>query len=432
VIVFLTVYLGLIAGRQPIEMRVDPAVRSVRMLLDGTEMGQLTAPPWRAFIDFGPTIQPRELVAVGLNEKGEEIARASQVINLPRPTAELEIVVDRDAKGTPKRATLKGSHVSYADVRRASLKLDLSSVSLDRHYSASLPSLDMRRPHVLSAEMRFVDGTTARREVVFGGEFAETMPTQLTPTVIKRTSATDARPPEDCFLSKGSPLRFSQVEKAKAILVIVRDPDPSEMKGALLFTAVIGGSIDTVVMRHAAKLDPDTTMELMSPAADRVIVPDQPTAILFPSFTNNDTKEGLYWFLTSTKIRGTAADAPRRWADAVAVAAVKALSDGRRRAVLLVLGSASDASYHSPAAVRQYLTSVGVPLFVWSVTGPRPDLADSWGEVEDVSSMEKIEQASEGIKRTLDEQRIAWIYADPLTALHADVKEGCGYARLAR
>ena len=32
-ITFLTVYLGLIAGHQPIEMRVDPAVKSVRLLL---------------------------------------------------------------------------------------------------------------------------------------------------------------------------------------------------------------------------------------------------------------------------------------------------------------------------------------------------------------------------------------------------------------
>ena len=59
-ITFLTVYLGLIAGHQPVEMRVDPAVRTVRLLLDGKKIETFGAPPWRSIVDFGPTIQPHE------------------------------------------------------------------------------------------------------------------------------------------------------------------------------------------------------------------------------------------------------------------------------------------------------------------------------------------------------------------------------------
>jgi hypothetical protein len=430
VIVFLTVYLGPITGRQPFELRVDPAVKLVRLYLDGQKVDALGAPPWRTIIDLGKTIQPHELVAQGLDEKGEEIARVSQIINLPRPTAELEIVVDHDAKGIPTFVTLTGFHVSYSDVRRATLKLDLVPLKLDRNFRAALPAVDMRRPHDLAAEMRFADGTVARREVVFGGEFAETMPTQLSATAVTARAAPDAAA-ADCFVNNGAPLRVSNVEKAGATLIVVRDPDPAEVKGALLFGAVINGSIDTAVMRRASTLDADTTMELMSPAADRVVEADRPTAILFPSFTNTEAKIGLYWFLTSTKIRGTAVDAPRRWADAVAVAAVKAISSGRRRAVLLVLGNKPDTSYHAPEAVREYLASVGVPLFVWSVFG-NSDVGAHWGEVDDVSTMEKMAAATEKIRGALDIQRIAWIYADPFTALHAEVKDGCGYARLAR
>ena len=430
-IVFLTVYLGLIAGRQPFEMRVDPAVHMVRLYLDGQKVETLGAPPWRTIVDLGKTIQPHELVAVGYDEKGEEIARTPQILNLPRATAELEIVLDRDAKGMPKAAALSGFHVGYADIRRATLKLDLVPLKLDRKFRASLPSVDMRRPHDLAAEMRFEDGTVARREVVFGGEFAETMPTQLTPTIFNTRVAARDVPPADCFVKDGAPLRVSNVEKAGAVVVAVRDPDPAETKGALLFTAVTGGSIDTTVMRNAAMLDKDTTMELMSPAADRVVAPDQPTAILFPSFPNPGSREGLYWFLTTTKIRGNSVDAPRRWADAIAVAAVKAMASGRRRVVLLVLGSKPDTSYYSPEAVREYLASIGVPLFVWSVFG-NSDYSKGWGEVEDVSTMEKMNAAAEKIRQALDIQRIAWIYADPLTALRAEVKEGCGFARLAR
>ncbi|HEV2719827.1 MAG TPA: hypothetical protein VG323_07385 [Thermoanaerobaculia bacterium] len=428
-ITFLTVYLGLIAGRQPVEMRVDPAIKIVRILLDGQKVDTLAAPPWRLIVNFGPTITPHELVAVGLNERGEEVMRTTQFLNLPRPTAELEIEIERDAKGTPRHATLAGFHVSYADVRHATLKLDVIPLKLDRNFQASLPAIDMKRPHVLSAEMRFADGTVARREIVFGGEFAESVPTQLTPTAVTQSGPSN-RPADDCFVSNGEPLRINGVEKPGATLIIVRDPDPSDINAALLFTAISNGRVDTAALRTAAPLDPDTTMELMSPAPDRVVAADKPTAFLFPSYPNPNAKEGVYSFLTSVKIRGTTGETPRRWADAVAVAAVKAVSSGRRRAVLLVLGNKADSSFHGAASVRQYLASIGVPLFVWSVFGHPGD--PGWGEVEDVSTLEKLEAATEKIRGALDTQRIAWIYADPFTALHAQVREGCGYARLAQ
>lgn len=431
-IVFLTLYLGLIAGRQPFELRVDPAVKTVNLYLDGNNVETIAAPPWRASVDLGDTIQPHELVARGLDRNGNEIARVSQVLNLPRATAELEIVLDHDAAGMPKHATLSGFHISYADVRRATLKLDVVPLTLDRKYRASLPPVDMRRPHVLAAEMRFADRTVARREIVFGGEFGESMPTQLTPVAVTaRADAGSARLSPDCFVNNGQPLRASNVEKEGAVVIAVRDPNPAETNGALHFKAITGDPLDIAVMRNIAMLDRDTTMELMSPAADRFIAPDRPTAVLFPSFPDPGSREGLYRLLTTTKIRGIALDAPRRWADAVAVAAVKAMSSGRRRVVLLVLGGKRDASGHSPEAVRAYLASLGVPLFVWSPFGPT-DLGNGWGEVEDVSSLEKMNAAAAKIRSALDVQRIAWVYADPLTALRAEVKDGCGYARLAR
>jgi len=428
-IAFLTLYLGLIAGRQPFELRVDPAVKRVNLYVDGNKVETIAAPPWRASVDLGDAIQPHEIVAQALDRNGHEIARASQLLNLPRATAELEIVLDHDAKGMPRHAALTGHHISYADVRRAALTLDLVPLTLDRKYRASLPAVDMRRPHVLAAEMRFADRTVARREVVFGGSFGESMPAELTPVAV--TTRADVGNAPDCFVSHGEPLRVSNVAKEGAVVIAVRDPDPADTKNALHFKAMTGDPLDIAVQRSIGLLDRDTTMELMSPAADRVVEPDQPTAVLFPSYPDPGSREGLYWFLTTTRIRGIALDAPRRWADAVAVAAVKSMSSGRRRVVLLILGGKRDASEHSPEAVRAYLESVGVPLFVWSVFGPT-ELGKGWGEVEDVSTLEKMQAAAQKIRRVLDTQRIAWIYADPLTALRAEVKDGCGYARLAR
>jgi ketosteroid isomerase-like protein len=51
---------------------------------------------------------------------------------------------------------------------------------------------------------------------------------------------------------------------------------------------------------------------------------------------------------------------------------------------------------------------------------------------DETGAEDQVEAATEAIRRDLDAQRIAWIYADPLTALHAEAKPECGYARLAR
>src|SRR5207244_12935392 len=103
-IVFLTLYLGLVSGKQPLALKVDANVKSVRIVIDGTPLATLIEPPWRAEIDFGPALLPHEVDAVGLDAGGKEIARALQFVNVPRPSAEAEIVVDRNADGRPARA----------------------------------------------------------------------------------------------------------------------------------------------------------------------------------------------------------------------------------------------------------------------------------------------------------------------------------------
>src|SRR5947209_7351042 len=88
-IIFLSLFLGIAAGPQPVTLQVIGPVRTVRLLLGGREVAALTSPPWRALIDFGAELTPRELTAIGFDEHGTEVARATQILNLPRPTAEL-------------------------------------------------------------------------------------------------------------------------------------------------------------------------------------------------------------------------------------------------------------------------------------------------------------------------------------------------------
>jgi len=111
---------------------------------------------------------------------------------------------------------------------------------------------------------------------------------------------------------------------------------------------------------------------------------------------------------------------------------VQAMAGARRRAVVFAIGRASDASRYDGQTVRRYLASIGVPLFVWSLTGPRPELTAAWGEILDVSDQGKLRAATDLLKKNIAAQRIAWLDTDPIHALRATVKASCGLARVAK
>jgi hypothetical protein len=77
--------------------------------------------------------------------------------------------------------------------------------------------------------------------------------------------------------------------------------------------------------------------------------------------------------------------------------------------VVLVLGPRpADKSTATPRSVRGYLDDLGVPLFVWA-SRPRGAGDLGWGEVEDVSTYGKLEQAVERLRERLAAQRLAWL-----------------------
>ena len=183
-------------------------------------------------------------------------------------------------------------------------------------------------------------------------------------------------------------------------------------------------------MRRAIPLDDGTVISVVWPVAARLSDGKGTTSILFPSaniLTPTNLLDPMLMEFDPKHGEGE----ERQFTDAVAVAGLQAVG-AQRRAVILILSSTADVSEHDPAAVRRYLASLGVPLFVWSVTGARPDLADAWGEVEDVSNLAKLDAASKRLRRVLDEQRIAWVEVDPLTALTLQARGDCGITPLAR
>ena len=207
-----------------------------------------------------------------------------------------------------------------------------------------------------------------------------------------------------------------------------RDEDSVYLAGKQV---VIVADCDEIGRKHAqrvaASIHPHAVgiRIVKSFSAERFEHDGNEAALLFPpSYDYDATDTGMMRFLSI--VGPPANDEPLRFADAVAVAGVRAVTGGQRRAVVYILSGKPDTSRSDPAAVRRYLASLGVPLFVWSVSGPRPDAAESWGDVQDVSSLPKLGEAVNRIRKTLQEQRIAWVDVDPLTALRLEANHSCG------
>jgi len=432
-IVFVSLFLGIAAGLQSIDVQTDPAVRSVRMFLSGREVAALTQPPWHAAIDLGRELDPRALEAIGYDEKGNEVGRATQILNLPRGEAEIEIVLQSGPIG-PVAADLRWEHVQFKSPRKAVIFFDGKRLKIDTNYHAQFPQVEWSRPHLIAAEMQFGDGVVARREIVVGGAVADTAKSELTPILLTVSSSQQSASFENCLLSDGQAVRTAAVEKPTAVVIFVRDPDASEAIHALDPTRQLrSGYFSQSSALRTIALDNGTSMRMLWPIPRKYVEPGrQRTALLFDSSWDvSGSTLGIPWFVTR-EYSGRTFDEPRMFADAVAVAGLRAMSESRRRAVVFILSSNRDSSANDPAAVRRYLDDIGVPLFVWSLSGPRPELADSWGPVDDVSTIAGLHAASDRLRRTLSAQRIAWVDVDPLTALRLRADPRCGLATVAR
>jgi len=114
------------------------------------------------------------------------------------------------------------------------------------------------------------------------------------------------------------------------------------------------------------------------------------------------------------RIRGQQAQpSPYRYADAAAVAGVRAASSGSRRAVILLLTwTDDDRSLRSADSVRHYLERIHVPLYVWSLGEVTPPLtlpASAWGDYVDVSSPTKFRGAVNRLLEDLGRQSVVWL-----------------------
>lgn len=420
-IAFLTLFLGLTLGPQPIELSVSGPVAAVELLLDGAPAGRLAGPPWSGQIDFGTSLVPHELVARALDKQGNEIGRTQQWLNLARPPAEVEILLENDPSGRPVAARLTWQSRTGESPSAIGVTFDDKPLVMDPGGRIKLPAWDPETSHVLTAELRFSGALFARRDVVFGGRWGDQVSTELTAVPVRVRPGKQMPPAERMegwFRSGGRPLTVAAVEEGPAELLVVRD---LVLRGDL--EKLISGGARTAPLvnqgqrtsirdqrspeyrRFHMTLEKDDALRFVWPVS-RPVASQGQLAELFDVSRDFVAREGgLLWFLARFSPRD---DEPthQRLADAVAVAGVQALSANRRRAVLLVLSAqAPDVSRSSPALVRRYLEAIRVPLFVWTLGDP----AAAWEAAEEVSSLGKMRKAFNRLAEELAAQRIIWI-----------------------
>ena len=420
-IAFTTLFLGLVLGTHPIDVAVEGPVTGVAVELDGKPVGRMNGQPWSLDVDLGRELSPHELVARALDSSGREVARAGQWLNVPRPPAEVALLLERNAEGRAVAARVTWQSLLGTTPERIAVTFDGKPLDVGDPSRIVLPEYSSDTTHMISAEVAFSPAVTSRAGVVLGGSSRSDVTSELTgiPVRVRRPALPPPEEMQGWFRKDDEPLRVVAVERGSALLLVVRDTDHSEALsklgsgGRTTFTKGMRGAIpefDPDASRAETRLGDSDRIRFIWPRASRTPGSQVPTELFDSSRDFAGSFAGLHWLLTriSHPIQKVADE---RFADAVAVAGLQAYAAYGRRAVVLILGrQTADTSQYAPAAVRAYLEKIRVPLFVWSLENRTADrVAAAWGPAEDVSSFPKLKAAFEKLRSELDSQQMVWV-----------------------
>ena len=420
---FLTLFLGIVAGPQEVALLADPQVTRVELRLDGDTVAKAEGSPWEMEINLGAVPLPHLLEAVGFDSDGDEVGRARQFLNVPRPSAEVSLILRRGV-GDGLEAQLAWENATGTSPTAKTVILDEKEVPILEGDRVDLSGIDPRQLHVLQAELWFPDLSSARGHLVFGGEYVDETSAELTawPVALAKGSA-KVSDMDRWFVSDGAPLRVVAVEKGLASLLIVRAPGVSKRLQSLIGVpqsspqgqssgiGPIQGRIDSSpadLQKNAVSFGDDTRIRLVAPRALKSAGRQVDFDLFSVSPEIRARQGGLFWIL-SQEVQVGGVTSKVRLQDAVTLAGLQAAGTDHRRAVLLILAAAwEDSSRFEVATVRRYLTSLNVPLIVWQLGDDAP-VAAAWGAIENMSSFGDLKRAWRSLEKSLNRQRIVWL-----------------------
>jgi hypothetical protein len=226
-VTFVSLFLWLMTDIHPVKVAVDPAVASVEIFLDGESVGFATGPKWEVMCNFGATLRPHELVAVARDEAGRELDRATQVVNLPRAAAEVEVAFEGGSPDAPD--TLRVITASAERLEPLAIFVTFDGLMLpksgDRQFV--LPPYDPNQVHIVTAEAHFPGSVTARRDVTFGGTYGGRVATELTavPVTLEKNRDLKLEELRGLLSARGQSLKAAAVDRQGGRVYLVRDHD---------------------------------------------------------------------------------------------------------------------------------------------------------------------------------------------------------------
>jgi len=428
-IAFATLFLGLTLGEHSVEVLVSHEVGRVEILFDGGAIATLDGPPWRAFCDLGQELAPRNLEAIAYDHAGEEIGRAKQWLNTPRPPAQGRILLDEDPVTGQVVARLRSTSVTQEVPDRVTVQFDGEPLPADDPSRIVLPPHDPEQLHYLRVSFEFDGGLSSTVEQTFGGGFSDEVRAELTavPLQLEEPIVEPRSLPTGWLQARGEGLSVVDVVEGPVEIVLVRDQSAQVDINRMVRNrpSGLGGQAS---YRGVGSLKKGYSVTLLRPYAEHLQRTDTDLRLFKPTSRLTAFDGGVFWLLAVVP----APRAPlrlQRLSDALAVAGLSVSGDGHRRAVVLLVGSeqTDTNSQYSPEIVRAYLEKMRVPLFIWSTDGAGET---PWGMAEDASSMSKIGRRTKQMIRELERQRIAWVRGVFLPP-EISLAEGQGGIRLA-
>lgn len=415
VIVFLSIFLGIVTGEQTIEVAVSSEVDAVEIRVDGELVQEIFDPPWRVAYDFGPELTTHELTAVALNKAGREISRAVQLLNVPRGRVEAEILLEDWVDGSPTVARVVWHSAEVMEPLRTAITLDGVPLAAPDTERVELPTLDPEVFHFLAAELVFPDREVATTEVVFGGAYGTGVETELT-AVPLRVGLRKVRSPAATSgwlrTTDGRDLPIVALDESAAEVAVVRED-----------TAIVPLAQLDARMRQTRDFN---YKALRLGRRDQLrFVSTRPSSSLHPSIRYDvfpisraySPKDGaLPALIAGVFFKGDNTPA-QQLTDAVAIAGRFLVESRKRRAVLVIAADcASISGQYSAQSVRRYLAELHVPLVVWQ-TGPvRKEKRDQGlcATAEEIDTAKRFSAAVRRLRNELDRQQIAWVRGRPL------------------
>ena len=391
-------------GTVPIRVIVGGPVASVEILLDGRAVATASPPTWEAEVDLGSAIAPHEVVARALDGDRAELARARQWLNLPRPPAEVEVLLERNTHGLATAGLVSWESLTGEAPRSVRASFNGKPLPVSAEHRLKVPSYDPDQVQLLTVELEFANAVRARKDLVLGGRTGEQAETELTAVPVRPRSrrAPSVETLRGALRANGRPLTVVAVEEGAGSLIVVRDS-----AGARGLGSADSNRVRVVRRQGDFPLDRQSVVQLVWPRPASYPGSAIPVELFPVSRELDGGAGGLHWILTRINEAYPSVQEPK-FSDAVAVAGLKAYGTFRRRAVLLILQrGVRDTSAYKPEVVRDFLKLLRVPLFVWSINASKEDLA-GWTEAVDVSTDRGLRVAHQKIRDELESQRIVW------------------------